>query len=46
MNVAWAPAKSARQCWPIPVFHRECLRQTEQAFGQTREGFSICAAEV
>lgn len=42
----WIPAKSARECRPFPVFHSECLCQTEQAFGQTREGFSICAAEV
>src|SRR6185437_4992926 len=46
MNVASVPAKSARQCWPFPVFHGECLCQTEQAFGQTRGGFSICAAEA
>ena len=43
---AWIPTKSARQCRPFPVFHGECLCQTEQAFGQTREGFSIYAAEV
>lgn len=43
---AWIPAKSARQCRPFPVFHGECLCQTEQAFGQTREGFSISVAEV
>jgi hypothetical protein len=43
---AWIPSKSARQCRPFPVFHGECLFQTEQAFGQTREGFSICATEV
>ena len=43
---AWIPAKSARQRGPFPVFHGECLCQTEQAFGQTREGFSISAAEV
>jgi hypothetical protein len=43
---AWIPAKTARECRPFPVFHGECLCQTEQAFGQTREGFSIFAPEV
>jgi hypothetical protein len=38
---AWIPAKSAGKFKPFPVFHGECLCQTEQAFGQTREALSI-----